>query len=58
MADAPVIPMNGDRPRRRAGAGTRSVLAGADRASDERDRRRRRTTPLLADREPAAPAAA
>ena len=51
MADAPVIPMNGDRPRRRTGAGTRSVLAGADRASGERARRRQRTTPLLADRD-------
>jgi 1-acyl-sn-glycerol-3-phosphate acyltransferase len=51
MADAPVIPMNGDRPRRRPAAGTRSVLAGADRASGERARRQRRTTPLLADRD-------
>ena len=50
MADAPVIPMDGERPRRR-GTGARSVLAGADRASGERARRQRRTTPLLADRD-------
>ena len=51
MADAPVIPMSGERPRRRPAAGARSVLAGADRASGERARRQRRTTPLLADRD-------
>jgi len=48
MPDAKVIAMDGDRPRP---AGARSVLAGAERASGERTRRRR-TTPLL--REPAA----
>jgi 1-acyl-sn-glycerol-3-phosphate acyltransferase len=51
MADAKVIAMNGERPRT---AGARSVLAGAERASGERSRRQRRTTPLLAERSPAA----
>lgn len=44
MTDAKVISMDGDRPRT---PGARSVLLGADRASGERARRRRRTTPLL-----------
>jgi len=44
MSDAKVISMDGDRPRT---PGARSVLLGADRASGERARRRRRTTPLL-----------
>ena len=44
MSDAKVISMDGDRPRTQ---GARSVLVGADRASGERARRRRRTTPLL-----------
>jgi 1-acyl-sn-glycerol-3-phosphate acyltransferase len=46
MTDAKVISMGGDRPRT---PGARSVLVGADRASGERARRRRRTTPLLTD---------
>jgi 1-acyl-sn-glycerol-3-phosphate acyltransferase len=50
MSDAKVIPMDGDRPRT---PGARSVLAGADRASGERVVRRRRTTPLLSDRDDA-----
>jgi 1-acyl-sn-glycerol-3-phosphate acyltransferase len=45
VTDAKVIAMDGDRPRT---PGARSVLIGADRASGERARRRRRTTPLLA----------
>ena len=49
MADARVIPIDGDRPRgrprRRAAAD--GVEAGAARASGERARRRRRVTPLL-----------
>jgi 1-acyl-sn-glycerol-3-phosphate acyltransferase len=51
MADAKVIAMNGERPRT---PGARSVLAGAERASDERNRRQHRTTPLLAERVPVA----
>ncbi|HST84594.1 MAG TPA: 1-acyl-sn-glycerol-3-phosphate acyltransferase [Kineosporiaceae bacterium] len=47
MTDAKVISMDGDRPRQ---PGARSVLLGADRASGERARRRRTTTPLLGAR--------
>jgi 1-acyl-sn-glycerol-3-phosphate acyltransferase len=54
MPDARVIAIEGERRDRRPPAGARSVLAGADRASGERARRRRRTTPLLAERESAA----
>ena len=43
MADAKVVHINDGRPAR----GTQAVLAGADRATGERERRRRRTTPLL-----------
>jgi 1-acyl-sn-glycerol-3-phosphate acyltransferase len=49
MTDAKVISMDGDRPRQ---PGVRSVLLGADRASGERARRRRTTTPLLGVRAP------
>jgi 1-acyl-sn-glycerol-3-phosphate acyltransferase len=57
MPDARVIAIEGERRDRRPPAGARSVLAGADRASGERARRRRRTTPLLAERESAATSA-
>jgi 1-acyl-sn-glycerol-3-phosphate acyltransferase len=43
MADAKTSPIVDDR----NGRGSRAVLAGADRATGERERRRRRTTPLL-----------
>ena len=58
MAEARVIRMDGGTGRRRAAPGARSVAAGADRASGERARRRRRTTPLLADLERATEPAA
>ncbi len=65
MAQARVIPIDGERPRRRpTGAGTSAgagstpstqnraasaVAAGAARAGGERERRRRKTTPLITD---------
>ncbi len=48
MADARIIPLDGTRPRGRAGTRAQAALdAGAARAGGERARRRRRTTPLL-----------
>jgi 1-acyl-sn-glycerol-3-phosphate acyltransferase len=53
MADARIIPLDGQRPSRKAQA---ALDAGAARAGGERERRRRRTTPLLeqaeADQQP------
>jgi 1-acyl-sn-glycerol-3-phosphate acyltransferase len=54
MADAKVIAMNGERAKT---PGARSMLAGAERASGERTRRQRQTTPLLAERGSAEPPA-
>ncbi len=61
MADARIIPIDGQRPPRRPSARAQAALdAGAARAGGERERRRRRTTPLLeqaeADQQPGASA--
>ncbi len=47
MSDARVIPLDGDRPRRRRPDAGSALEAAASRAGGERERRRRRTTPLL-----------
>ncbi len=47
MSDARIIPLDGDRPRRRRPDAGSAVAAAAARAGGERERRRRRTTPLL-----------
>ncbi|WP_088290301.1 lysophospholipid acyltransferase family protein [Kineosporia sp. A_224] len=49
---AQVIDLDGERPGRRRRSGAAAVAAGAQRATGERDSRRRRTTPLLADLDP------
>ncbi len=54
---AQVIDLDGGRAGRRRRSGADAVAAGAQRASGERARRRRRTTPLLAELEPAPPSA-
>jgi 1-acyl-sn-glycerol-3-phosphate acyltransferase len=51
MPQARVIPIDGERPRRRPAAGA-AVAAGAARAGGERERRRRRTTPLIGEPPP------
>ncbi len=61
MADARIIPIDGQRPPRRPSTRAQAALdAGAARAGGERERRRRRTTPLLeqaeADQQPGASA--